>query len=52
MDAGARDEAAAGLAWFSLEVEKQDLFAAQEQRLRRAGAQVAALPSGLEAVDP
>ena len=36
-DAGARDEAAAGLAWFSMEVEKQDLFAAQEEGLRQAG---------------
>jgi hypothetical protein len=49
--AGTRDEAATGLAWFSLEVEKQDLFAAEEQRPLQAGAQVAALPSGLEAVD-
>jgi hypothetical protein len=50
--AGRRDETATGLAWFSLEVEKQDLFAAQEERLRQAGAQVAALANGLEAVDP
>jgi catechol 2,3-dioxygenase len=50
--AGRRDETATGLAWFSLEVEKHDLFAAQEERLRQAGAQVAALANGLEAVDP
>ena len=50
--AGRRDETATGLAWFSLEVEKQDLFAAQEERLRQAGAQVAALANGVEAVDP
>ena len=50
--AGPRDETATGLAWFSLEVEKPDLFAAQEERLRQAGAQLAALANGLEAVDP
>jgi len=50
--AGRRDETATGLAWFSLEVEKQDLFAAQEERLRQAGAQVTALANGLEAADP
>ena len=50
--AGRRDETATGLAWFSLEVEKQDLFAAQEERLRQAGAQVPALANGVEAVDP
>src|SRR6266571_8812710 len=50
--AGRRDETATGLAWFSLEVEKQDLFAAQEERLRQAGAPVAALANGLEAADP
>jgi catechol 2,3-dioxygenase len=49
---GARDATAKGLAWFLLEVEKQDLLAAQEERLRQAGARVAALANGLEAVDP
>ena len=35
--AGRRDEAATGLAWFSLEIEKADLFAAKQERLRQAG---------------
>ena len=50
--AGPRDEAATGLAWFSFEVEKPDLFAAQEQRLRQAGAEVVKFTNGLEATDP
>ncbi|SHK15147.1 catechol 2,3-dioxygenase [Bradyrhizobium lablabi] len=50
--AGRRDERATGLAWFSLEVEKQDLLAAQQERLRKAGAQLATVENGLEAVDP
>jgi catechol 2,3-dioxygenase len=44
--AGRRDERATGLAWFSLEVEKPDMFAAQEERLRQSGAQVATLANG------
>ena len=40
--AGRRDETATGLAWFSLEIEKPDLFDAQEERLRKAGVQIAA----------
>ena len=36
--AGRRDDAATGLVWFSLEIEKPDLFDAQEERLRKAGA--------------
>jgi catechol 2,3-dioxygenase len=50
--AGRRDDAATGLAWFSLEVEKPDLFAAQEERLRQAGLEVATVASGIETVDP
>jgi len=50
--AGRRDDAATGLAWFSLEIEKPDLFAAQEERLRKAGAQIAAVPGGIEVGDP
>ena len=50
--AGRRDDAATGLAWFSLEIEKADLFAAQEQRLRQAGVQIVPVANGLEAVDP
>ena len=34
--AGRRDDKATGLAWFSLEIEKPDLFDAQEERLRKA----------------
>jgi len=50
--AGRRDETATGLVWFSLQVEKPDMFAAQEERFRQTGARVAALASGIEAVDP
>jgi len=50
--AGARDETATGLAWFSLETENSDLLAAQQERLRQAGSQVATVSNGLEAVDP
>jgi catechol 2,3-dioxygenase len=50
--AGRRDETTTGLAWFSLEVAKEDLLAAQEQRLRQAGAPVATVANGLETVDP
>ena len=50
--AGRRDDAATGLAWFSLEIEKPDLFAAKEERLRQAGVQVASVAGGLEAADP
>jgi catechol 2,3-dioxygenase len=38
--------------WFSLEVAKPDMFAAQQERFRQAGAQVAALAEGIETVDP
>jgi catechol 2,3-dioxygenase len=50
--AGRRDESATGLAWFSLEIEKPDLFAAQEERLRKAGADVVTVAGGIEARDP
>ena len=50
--AGRRDDAAKGLVSFSLEVEKQDLFAAQEERLRQAGAGVTSLTNGFETSDP
>jgi catechol 2,3-dioxygenase len=50
--AGRRDDAATGLAWFSLEIEQPDLFAAQEERLRQAGVEVAPVENGLETVDP
>jgi catechol 2,3-dioxygenase len=50
--AGRRDERVTGLAWFSLEVEKPDMFAAQEERLRQTGIPVATLANGIEAIDP
>jgi catechol 2,3-dioxygenase len=50
--AGRRDDAATGLAWFSLEVENADLFAAGEERLRQAGVAVATVANGIEAADP
>lgn len=50
--AGRRDDTATGLAWFSLQLAKPDLLAAQEQRLRQAGAQIVKLANGIEAVDP
>jgi catechol 2,3-dioxygenase len=50
--AGRRDDKATGLAWFSLEIAKPDLFAAQEERLRKAGADVVAITNGVEVSDP
>ncbi len=50
--AGRRDDTATGLAWFSLQVEKPDLLAAQEERLRRAGAEMSVTADGIDAVDP
>jgi len=50
--AGRRDDAATGLGWFSLEIDQQELFAAQEERLRQAGVKVLSVANELEAVDP
>jgi catechol 2,3-dioxygenase len=50
--AGRRDDTTAGLAWFSLVTEKQHILAAQDERLRKVGAQVTSLANGVEAVDP
>jgi catechol 2,3-dioxygenase len=50
--AGRRDDAATGLAWFSLEVAKPEMLEAQERRLRRAGAPAAAISNGIETADP
>lgn len=50
--AGRRDQAATGLAWFSLEIEKPDLFAAKEDRLRQAGVPLTPVANGVEVVDP
>ena len=50
--AGRRDDAATGLPWFSLEIEKADLFAAKEERLRQAGVSLTRVADGLEAIDP
>ncbi|KRR13686.1 ring-cleaving dioxygenase [Bradyrhizobium jicamae] len=50
--AGPRDDAATGLAWFSLEIEAQQILEAQQQRLRQAGAAVEAIANGIETSDP
>ena len=50
--AGQRDDAATGLAWFSLEIAAQEVLQAQEQRLRQAGAQAVAIADGIETADP
>jgi catechol 2,3-dioxygenase len=50
--AGRRDDKATGLAWFSLEIEKPDLFAAQEERLRKAGSDIVTVTNGIEVSDP
>ncbi|MCP4621092.1 MAG: VOC family protein [Bradyrhizobium sp.] len=50
--AGRRDDKATGLAWFSLEIAKPDLFAAQEERLRKATSDVVTLADGIEVSDP
>jgi catechol 2,3-dioxygenase len=50
--AGPRDEAATGLAWFSLEVVTQPILEAQTLRLRQAGAPAAAIANGIETTDP
>jgi catechol 2,3-dioxygenase len=50
--AGPRDDAATGLAWFSLEIAAPEILAAQEQRLRQAGAPAVAIADGIETADP
>jgi len=50
--AGPRDDTAAGLAWFSLEIATERILQAQEQRLRQAGAPATTLTNGIETVDP
>jgi catechol 2,3-dioxygenase len=50
--AGRRDDAATGLAWFSLEMDNAELYAAREARLRQAGVEVKAIANGIEAADP
>lgn len=50
--AGPRDDAATGLAWFSLEVAAQEILVAQGERLRQAGAQAVAITNGIETTDP
>ena len=50
--AGRRDDAATGLAWFSLEIDNAELYAAREARLRQAGVEVKAIANGIEAADP
>jgi catechol 2,3-dioxygenase len=50
--AGRRDDKATGLAWFSLEIAKPDLFAAQEERLRKAASDIVTVTDGIEVSDP
>ena len=50
--AGPRDGTSTGLAWFSLEIAAPEILAAQEQRLRQAGAPAAAIADGIETADP
>jgi catechol 2,3-dioxygenase len=50
--AGPRDDAATGLAWFSLEIATPQILEGQEQRLRQAGAPVVAIADGIETSDP
>jgi catechol 2,3-dioxygenase len=50
--AGRRDDAATGLAWFSLEIAAPEILEAQEQRLRQSGAPAAAITNGIETADP
>lgn len=50
--AGRRNNEAAGLSWFSLEVDSADTLAAQESRLKQTGAVVQIIAGGLETADP
>ena len=50
--AGQRDDATTGLAWFSLEIEAEDILLAQRERLHQAGAKAVPLTNGIETVDP
>jgi catechol 2,3-dioxygenase len=50
--AGPRDDAATGLACFSLEIAATEILAAQEQRLGQAGAPAVAITDGIETADP
>ena len=50
--AGPRDDAATGLAWFSLEIAAPEILATQEQRLRQAGSPAVAIADGIETADP
>ena len=43
---------ATGLAWFSLEIDNAELYAAREERLRQAGVEVTTVANGIEAADP
>ncbi|MGJ4996564.1 VOC family protein [Bradyrhizobium sp. HKCCYLS3077] len=50
--AGRRDDRTTGLSWFSFEVRGEALLAAQEERLRKAGAALTTSSDGLETADP
>src|SRR3982751_1740060 len=49
--AGRRDDKATGLAWFSLEIEKPDLFDALEARLRKSSGEIVTVAGGIEVSD-
>jgi catechol 2,3-dioxygenase len=51
-DAGPRDDATTGLAWFSLEIAAEEILQAQTLRLRQAGAPAATIEKGIETTDP
>ena len=50
--AGRRDDKATGLSWFSLEIEKPDLFDALEARLRKASGEIVTVTGGIDVSDP
>jgi len=50
--AGARSAETTGLDWFSLNVEKADVLAAQAERLKKGGAIVNDIDGGIEVADP
>lgn len=50
--AGRRDDTATGLAWFSMEIEGEDVLANQTKRLRQAGTAIVELTDGIETADP
>lgn len=50
--AGVRSEADTGLSWFSLQVAREDILAAQQERLGMSGVATASVVGGIESRDP